>query len=172
MKKYDELTEEELKKYEYPIIPSGMLERPIKQFLEWEKENVKSWIVSEAIVAYPEKGYAGTLDGMAIMKLGRVALIDFKFASHISEDYYLQTAGYQACFEPYGIKIDDRIIIRLPKTIEREEWNDKEFKYEMKPNNIEVEIVENEYEFDRDAFFHALPLKKWVNAMENRENKK
>lgn len=150
---------------EIPTIPSEALKRPIEQFLKWEKENVAYWIVSEARVAFPEKGYAGTLDAMAMLKNGRLAIIDFKFASHLSEDYYLQTAGYQATFEPYNIKIDDRIIIRFPKTLEREEWDEKEHKYKMVENNLEVETVKSDYEFDRDAFFHALPLKKWINII-------
>lgn len=146
-----------------PDIPKGTLFRPLFQFVEWEQKNVDYWILSEAMIAYPEKGYAGTLDGLAMMKTGRLAIIDFKFASHLSEDYYLQTAGYQATFEPYEIKIDDRIIIRLPKTLEREEWNDKEKKYEMVENTLEVETVKTNYEMDRDTFFHALPVKRWCN---------
>jgi hypothetical protein len=148
---------------ELPEIPTDFLERPIKQFIEWAESNVKQWILSEALVAYPEKEYAGTLDGMAIMKDDKLALIDFKFASHISEDYYLQTAGYQAAFEPYGINIDERIIVRLPKTLTKEEYDEKERKYKIIDNNIEVEKVANPYEFDRDTFFHCLPVKKWIN---------
>ena len=165
IKRYNELTKEERQKYNYPEPPTGNLERPIKQFLDWYYENVDYPILSEARVAYPEKGFAGTLDAMAMMKTGRLALIDFKFASHISEDFYLQTAGYQATLEPYGIKIDDRIIIRLPKTLEREEWDKKEHKYKMVENNLEVEIVKTNYEMDRDTFFHCLPVKKWINLM-------
>jgi hypothetical protein len=149
---------------ELPKNPIGTLERPISQFIEWEKENVDYWILSEARVAYPEKGYAGTMDAMAMMKNGKLSIIDFKFASHISSDYKLQCAGYQACFEPYKIEIDERIIIRLPKTLEIEEWNKEKHKYFMIPNNIEIMILgKNTYGWDRDTFFHALPLKQWVN---------
>ena len=146
-----------------PAMPIGTLKRPIEQFLEWEAKNISTWVLSEALVAYPEKGYAGTLDAVAITKENKLALIDFKFASHISEDYYLQTTGYSATFEPYGINIEERIIIRLPKTLEREEWNEAEHKYEMMPNNLEVEIVKTNYEFDKNTFFHALPVKQWCN---------
>jgi hypothetical protein len=159
-----------IRKTKLPKLPDGNLERPISHFLEWEKENVDYWILSEARVAYPEKGYAGTLDGMAVLKNGKLAIIDFKFASHISEDYYLQTAGYAATFEPYGIKVDERVIIRLPKTLYREEWDKKEHKYKKVENNIEVEIVKTNYEEDKNVFFHCLPLKQWINKMEN--NKK
>lgn len=148
---------------ELPEMPVGTLKRPIEQFLEWETKNISTWVLSEARVAYPEKGYAGTMDALAIMKNGKLAVIDFKFASHISEDYYLQTAAYAYTFEPYGIKIDDRIIIRLPKTLEREEWNDKEKKYELLPNNLEDEIVKTNYEIDKNTFVNALPVKQWCN---------
>lgn len=150
-----------------PDIPTGALERPITQFLKWEQDEVDYWILAEARVAYPEKGYAGQLDGMAMMKTDRLAVIDFKFASHISEDYFLQTAGYQATFEPYGIKIDDRIIIRLPKTLEREEWDKEKRKYYMVENNLEVKKVVTNYELDRDTFFHCLFVKKWINIVTN-----
>ena len=34
----------------------------------------------------------------------------------------------------------------------------------MIPNNIEIMILsKNTYGWDRDTFFHALPLKQWVN---------
>jgi len=148
---------------ELPVIPEGTLQRPLTQFVEWEKESVEYWILSEAMVASPEQGYAGTLDGLAMMKTGRLALIDFKFASHISEDYYLQTAGYENCFEKYGIMIDDRIIVRLPKTITMDEWDDKERKYRKVENSIEIELVDTIYEEDKNVFLHMLPVKHWIN---------
>lgn len=156
---------------ELPKISEGNLERPIKQFLKWEEKEVDYWILSEARVAYPEKKYAGTLDAMAMMKTGKLALIDFKFASHISEDYYLQTAGYQATFEPYDVKVDNRIIIRLPKTLMKEEWDKKEYKYKMVENNIEVKVVDTSYELDRDTFFYCVFIKKWINLMTNNYGK-
>ena len=148
---------------ELPTMPTDALKRPLEQFLAWETENIAYWILSEARVANPSKGYAGTMDALAVLKNGRLAVIDFKFASHISEDYYLQTAGYQACFEPYEIKIEDRIIIRLPKTLEIEEWDAVKHTYSKIPNNIEVKIVSTIYEFDRDVFFACLPVKQWIN---------
>lgn len=168
----EKYTKAKIRGEELPEIPDGMLERPIKQFIEWEKKNIDYWILSEARVAYPEKGYAGTLDNMAMMKTGELALIDLKFSSHISQDYYLQCAGYQACFEPYDIKIDKRIIIRLPKTVEKEEWNEKERKYYLVPNNIEIHEIKTYYELDRDTFFHAIHLKKWINQMLTLQKKK
>ena len=150
---------------EAPKIPEGTLERPLTQFVAWAEKEVDYWIASEARVAYPEKKYAGTLDAIAMMKSGKLAIVDFKFASHISEDYILQTSGYQATFEPYEIKFDQRIIVRLPKTLEREEYDQKTHKYSMIPNDLEVKVITTPYEQDRDAFFAALVVKKWINAV-------
>lgn len=155
-----------------PAVPVGTpLERPIMQFLEWEAKEVDYWIASEALICNIEKGYAGQLDAIYMSKAGRLCLADFKFASHVSEDYYLQTAGYAAAFESYGIQFDDRIIIRLPKTLETDEWNAKEYKYRKVPNNIEVHTVPTLYEVDRNAFFSALPLKQWINMIMKLTNK-
>ena len=156
-----------IRKTELPEIPTDNLMRPVQQFIKWYSENIDYPIASEAMVAYPEKGYAGTLDFIAMMKTGKLALIDFKFASHISFDTYLQCAGYMACFEPYDIKIDQRIIIRLPKTLEIEEWDKKTRTYKKVANNLEVKVCETNYEFDRDVFFACLPVKKWINCVEN-----
>lgn len=139
------------------------LYRPLNEFTLWESEFVNYWILAEARVAYPAKGYAGTMDALAMMKTGKLAVIDFKFASHISEDYFLQTAGYAACFEPYHINIDERIIIRLPKTLQKEEWDKKKHQYNMVDNNLEIHKVKTNYEVDRDTFFHCLYVKKWIN---------
>lgn len=146
-----------------PPIPDGPLARPIQQFLEWERNNVAFWIASEARVAYPEKLYAGTLDAIAMTKEDGLALIDFKFATHIGEDYYLQTAGYAATFEPYDIHFDSRIIIRLPKTLEKDEWDAKHYQYFKVENRIEIHKVPTDYTVDRDTFFHCLPVKQWIN---------
>jgi hypothetical protein len=150
---------------ELPKLPGGMLDRPLTQFIEWEKEDVDYWILSEARVANPEEGYAGTLDGLAMMKTGKLALIDFKFATRLSEDYILQAAGYQECFEKHGIHIDQRIIIRLPKTLEIEEWDEKKREYKKVENKIEVKIVGSDYQTDIEVFKHCLPLKKWINTI-------
>lgn len=146
-----------------PVVPTGMLERPIRQWLEWESANVKEWIASEGLIVYPEKKYAGQFDAIAMMQNGFLALVDFKFATNLSPDYWLQTAGYCAAFEPYGISFDERIIIRLPKTEEKEERDEVTWKYTKIPNNMEVETVPTKYEVDRDAFFQILQVKSWIN---------
>ena len=161
-----------IREQELPIIPEDNLKRPCEQFVEWAEKEIDYWILSEARVAYPDKEYAGTLDALAMMKSGKLAIVDFKFASHISEDYYLQTAGYQHTFDPYEIPIEQRIIVRLPKTLEKDEWDKKERKYKKVPNNIEIKIVDTPYDFDRDTFLHMLPVKKWINYLTKNANAK
>ena len=132
-------------------------------FCEWEFYNVQEWYASEAFVYNPQQFYAGQLDAICLLKDGKLALCDFKFASHVSEDYALQTAGYSACFERYGIFFDTRIIIRLPKTLEQESYDMKTHKYTMVPNNIEIYHIPTPYVDDRNAFFAALIIKSWIN---------
>jgi len=156
-----------IRKEKLPEIPEGMLKRPLTQFVEWEQKNVDYWILSEVMMSSVKEGYAGTVDGLAMMKTGKLAVIDYKFSSRISEDAYLQTAGYQNCFEKHGLSIDERIIIRLPKTLEKEVWDKKTRTYSKVENKIEIKFVETDYEFDRDVFLHCLPLKKWINKVQN-----
>ncbi len=155
-----------------PIVPVNTpLERPINQFLDWECKNVDYWVASEALVVNPEKRYAGQLDAICVLKTRELCLIDFKFASNVSEDYYLQTAGYQGCFEQYGINFNKRLIIRLPKTLEKDEWNPKTFTYSKIPNDIEVFIVPTNYIGDRDCFYACLPVKGWINMVDKLNNR-
>jgi hypothetical protein len=147
-----------------PIPVNTTLERPLTQFLEWEAKEVDYWIASEALVTRLDKSYAGQLDAIYMSKIdNKLTLCDFKFASFVSDEYALQTAGYAYCFEPYGIKIDKRIILRLPKTLETEMWNEKEFKYYKVPNNIEAYEIKTPYQGDVNAFCAALIVKSWIN---------
>lgn len=163
----EEFVKSRIAKKNPPEVPEDiLLKRACEQFIAWEMNNVKEWIASEAKVAHKGEKFAGTLDAIATLIDGRLAVVDFKFASHFSTDYWLQTAGYAACFEPFDIKFDARVIIRLPKTPEIEAYNEKTYTYYMKPNNLEVEEVPTPYEFDRNAFLACLAVKKWCNYVE------
>jgi len=152
---------------ELPEMPKGDLERPLKAFVEWEKEHVKEWVASEALVASPdEHEFAGTLDGIAFMKDGgKLALVDFKFSNRISNDYFLQTAGYVLPFEEYGIKFDQRIIVRMPKTEWLPEYDRKTRSYFKVPNNFEAPVVDTDYDFDKRTFLALREAYKWVNFL-------
>ena len=153
----------------YYLLEQGPLKRAIDMFLEWEDQNVERWVLSEARVADAETyEFAGTLDAMAILKDGRLAIIDFKFASHIGEDYYLQTAGYQLTFELKGIKVDTRIILRFPKTDTMDVYDKKTRSYYKVENTIEAREVPTPYEFDRDTFIAARQIAKYINFITNK----
>lgn len=148
-----------------PKLPDekDMLARPLNQFVAWEQKNILLWILSEARVCDTGKEYAGTLDALALMKDNTSAIIDAKFSSHISPEYALQLAAYKATFENYGIVIDKRIIIRLPKTLEKDEWDSVNKKYNKIENTIEVKEIDTPYNFDIATFYSAIQVKKWCN---------
>jgi len=154
-----------IRKQPLPKTDYGDFKRPIKQFLKWEKENIKTWILSEAIVSDTELEFSGTLDGLAITKGDKLAVIDFKFANQISKSYHIQTAGYALPFEKYGIKIEDRIIIRLPKTLTKLVYNKRLYKYDEVENNIEIGRSPFPYELDKETFLNARILYKYINAV-------
>lgn len=151
---------------ELPKLENKELERPIQQFIKWEKENISQWILSEARVADIEEEIAGTLDGLAILKNDKLAIIDFKFANQISQSYHIQTAGYAIPFLKYDIEIEDRIVIRLPKTLTKKVYNRTTRKYDEIENNIEIGRSPFSMDFDREAFLSARVLYKYLNAAE------
>ena len=151
-----------------PAIPKGELERPLKLFVEWAEANIDEWLASEARVACPEvHEFAGTLDAIAITKDGALSIIDFKFANQISEEYYLQTAGYcipfEPYFEPYKIQFNKRIILRMPKTETLLEYQPKTRTYKKVPNDFEVREVPTPYDFDKKTFLALRDTERWIN---------
>ena len=154
-------------------LPTDELERPVKQWIDWEAKEVKFWIASEGLVYNPDKGYAGQFDAIYMSTKDELTIGDFKFASHLSEDYEVQLALYAACFEPYNVNFDKRILIRLPKTLMTEEWDANEYKYKMIENNIEPFVVTSPYEMDRNVGYAMLPVKQYINykTKSNNNNK-
>ena len=150
---------------EIPLLTDENLSRPVNQFIKWADENIKQWILSEALVVSLEEDFAGTLDALAITKEDKLAVIDFKFATSISNSYHLQTAGYSIPFEKYGIDIQDRIIIRLPKTLTRKIWDRKKRVYYEESNNIEIARSPFSMEYDKETFRHARQLYYYSNLI-------
>lgn len=87
----------------------------VGEFLKFENSHKVNWICTEKIVVNREHLVAGRLDSLAFVD-GSLALVDLKTSGRVSESYFLQTAGYAMCLEDMGIKVDKRIILRLPKT--------------------------------------------------------
>lgn len=148
---------------EKPALPEGPLNRALAQFTAWAEANVKEWMFSEGLIFDDEHEYGGTADAAAVMADGKLAMIDWKFATAVGADYFVQLAAYCHPFEKYGIKFDARLVVRLPKTETRQVYDRKTRKYSTVPNDIEVIVVPTDYEADRRAFFHARELLKWIN---------
>jgi hypothetical protein len=136
--------------------------RPVKEFLKWVEENKVKWLYSELLVGSEKYDVAGRLDAVAEVN-GKLSLIDFKTSNNIYESYYLQPAGYYLCLEEMGLKCEQRIIIRVPKTETKKEYDATQRKKVDVPNNLEVMIVGTPLEFDTETFLHLRTVYKWLN---------
>jgi len=63
-------------------------------FLEWSEDHVEEYLESERVVFCEENGYAGCLDAIALMKDGRILLIDFKTSKAIYDSMVMQLSAY------------------------------------------------------------------------------
>lgn len=122
----------------------------INAFLEWEQEYKPEWIVSEKIVFSLKHKFAGTLDALAIID-GQLCIVDFKTSNQISDSYALQVAGYMICLEEAGIKVDRRIILRIPKD----------------GTKAEHCVVSTDEEFDKETFLHFRECRRWNTYIKN-----
>lgn len=143
-----------------PELPKDWLAKPLQNFIDWSNENVDEFLLSEARLHDIDNEYCGTLDILAVVK-GQLAIVDAKFANHIGIEYYLQIAGYANALMKRGIKIDKRIIVRLPKTEFLTEWDN--FGYKKIKNEMEVLEVPTDLSFDIETFLHLRQVEKWWN---------
>lgn len=139
--------EEKIKGNTLPI--EDDIKNPVEEFLKFEKKHKIEWIAVEKIVCSPTHLVAGRLDAVAMVD-GKVSLVDLKTSSQIDEGYYLQTAGYQMCLEEMGIKIDQRIILRLPK---------------KKGDGFEAVLVDTPIDEDIRAFLNLRYAWQWDNMV-------
>lgn len=149
---------------ELPEIPKIYTELFFDDFLKWEKENIKEWILSEALVSDLYLEIAGTLDALVLLNNGKLAVIDFKFANTIDKDYFLQVVGYSIPFERYGIEISERLILRFPKEEKRKIWHEDIRKYEIIDNKFEVIKSPYDYEWEKKVFQNMRELYKYSNV--------
>jgi hypothetical protein len=101
----------------------------IRAFDKFQKEHHIEWLASELVVGSQVHEFGGTLDGIAYVD-AIPSLVDFKTSNQISEDYFLQVAAYQIALEEMGLKVLQRIILRIPK-------DGGEFETITLPNNLE-----------------------------------
>jgi len=121
----------------------------VEAFLDFEKKHKLQWICTEKIVVNRPHLVAGRLDSLAFID-GALSLVDFKTSGQIDESYFLQTAGYTMCLEDMGIKVDRRVILRLPK------------------DTSEFEAVEVDTPLDKDvkAFLSQRYAYEWENFVD------
>jgi len=104
-------------------------------FMRWNEANIDIWLESEKPVFDLDNLYAGTLDAVAKLKTGKIAVIDFKTSKGFYSGFDLQVAAYGKAREKlkgrYKIgkrdgnfyeveyeaipKIDEYIILRIDK---------------------------------------------------------
>lgn len=126
------------------------IEHPVNEFLDFERKHKVRWVCVEKIVCSPTHLVAGRLDSLAFVD-DRLSLLDFKTSNQIDEGYFLQTGGYQMCLDEMGIPVEQRIILRLPKT---------------KEDHFEAVLVNTDYEKDKEAFLHLRYAWQWDNYID------
>jgi len=134
-----------------------------KPFIEWSDKNIKEFYLSEARVCDLVNDYAGTLDLLALMTSGNIAIIDFKFADNISDGWRPQTAAYLKTFIPYGIDVKERYALRFPKSEYLKRWDKKSFSYTKIKNEFQSIEYNNYLDFDFETFLSLRQAFKWIN---------
>ena len=135
-----------------PILPTDVeVMNCVTAFLEWEQQTKVVWLISELLVASEKYSYCGTLDALGVIE-NKLVLIDFKTSNQISEEYFLQTAGYQIALEEMGAVPDSRLILRFPK-------NGKGF---------EALTIKSDLNFDKEVFLYLREVHKWNIFIESR----
>ena len=81
--------------------------------LDWIESNVQQVLQIEMKMADRELGFGGTVDCIALMKNGAVAVIDWKTSKQLKPHNNLQTAGYALLAEAAGYTITERYVVRL-----------------------------------------------------------
>jgi len=123
------------------------IRHPVEQYLEFEKKHNVQWLAGEKMVCSKTHLVAGRTDDIAIVN-GKLSVIDKKTSNRIAESYFLQTAGYMMALLEMGIPIEQRIILRLPKTTD---------------DKFQAALVTTPYENDIEAFLHLRYAREWDN---------
>lgn len=87
----------------------------IQPFIDWSEENIKEYIWSEANCYDEELWIGGISDAGALMKDGKLAVIDFKSSKEVYTTQIIQCAGYAIQIEKNGLFSEDG---RFSKNIE------------------------------------------------------
>lgn len=148
-----------------PIEPDS--ERAIKMFLDWEKENIKEWLAIEMMVSSDTMEVAGRMDAVALLTGDISAIVDFKTSNTIYDSYAISTAGYWECLREMGFGVDQRLILRLPKTEIHKVWDDKNRTYNIEENLLESRTIMSGIREDLATFKHLREIHRWQENMKN-----
>lgn len=135
----------------------------------WMRAHNVRWIETEGKIYSKEHGYAGTMDGLALVDscddgtccrrkfVDHLSLIDWKSSNGLHIEFLFQTASYQhAKQEESGLKIEDRWVLRLGKN---EEEAGKFEPWYMGPEDFKQDL---------DGFLACLALVHLVDAVNDR----
>lgn len=132
-----------------PVI-NELHRKHVIQYLKWHKEHVKSVIALEQFVYDEELGYAGTLDMIAELRDGSVAMIDFKTSNNMMKTYYLQLAAYREAYRRmHGLELTKSVVVKISRS------------------DAEMSVYESQnHDKDFAAFQSAIQLFNWFYAEE------
>lgn len=151
-KKFHRLTEKmemgKLKITELSGIKYGDTEmyQMLIQYQQWCKTMIKNVLYTEKTFFNDSYMYAGTLDLIAELHDGSIAVIDKKTSSGIFPSHILQTAAYFELAKGNGIKPKKRIVVQISK------------------DKINAKVLQNQSR-DYHLFLNALSLYRGINQI-------
>lgn len=113
--------------------------------LDWLYKNVDEVLAYELKMTETSLGFGGTVDVIARMKSGAIAIVDWKTSKKLTPAHNLQTAGYAMLAREAGYDVDERYVVRL--------WKDEQ------AGRVSTRKCINERDFD--AFTAAVTLWHW-----------
>lgn len=119
-------------------------------FLEWEAKYKPQWLASELVVGSLVHEFGGKLDAIALLD-GKLTLVDFKTSNHISDSYYIQTAGYALALEEMDCNIEQRLILRIDK----------------QGKGFEARVVPTPLDLDIETFIALRQVARWTSYVKN-----
>jgi hypothetical protein len=125
----------------------------VRAFLAWEEAHDVHWLSGDIVIGSEVHEYGGRPDGLCSID-GIPTLVDFKTSNQISEDYFIQTAGYHIALKEMGLDMWQRLILRVPK-------DGKDF---------EALIVPTPLDLDCEAFLALRQVQRWKSYIENTAN--
>lgn len=138
----------------------------VRAALAWMEVHSIKWIETERKIYSLKYGYAGTMDGLALVSScsdptccvdtfkDRLSIIDWKSSNYLYIEYLYQTAAYESAYEEeFEVDVIDRWIIRLGKDEgEFETWH----------------CGQDDFQEDIEGFLDALSLSRSVKMTTER----